>query len=442
MALIVAVLSLCSCVEYFEKEDVSSADLLQNLNLKANTSNAKFKNNWWQDYGSDELNLFVAEALRQNLTLSIAKSRVSQARADASLYNAKRYPNVDAGYSSTRSKSDGVVTSAESFSLTPSYSVDLWGVDYSLYHSYENKLVAQEYLAKAAAMTLISEVVSTWLKVKFDQQELKILQEQLELYKSLVKYQLNNFKSGASVDQDILTNQNMVNSFQTRIYQKMILIDSLKLELLYLVGRSPTDDLDIAEGNLPKLIKLPKKGLSSDLINDRPDIRSAWYDLQSADWKLQNIKLQMLPTFNIAVTFSDAALDAVLNNWTSIANTFAVNVMDWGQDFDSVDSQKAVFERSLTQYINTVFKAVVEVRNSLIQNSYLVEQIAWYEKKIKVSNALYREAVLNSEHGGDSISVVYRKINLKNDELILLREKEKLNLRRVNLYNALGGNIW
>jgi outer membrane protein TolC len=433
---------LSACSDYFSQEEIYQNQVLDSVKLEASTGNAKFKVNWWHDYDSAELNSFVEEALKQNLTLKIAKARVKEAKAKARQYDADRYPEVGLSYSSSRTNSSSGVSSSESYSLKPSYEVDLWGANYSLYKSYEHEAIAQEYMAKSAAMTLISEVVSTWLKIKFGQQQAIILHDQLDLYQNLLQYQVNNFTAGAMVDQEILANQNLVNSYQTKIYQNLIKVDGLKLELEYLLGRSPNENISISNDKMPEVIKLPKKGLSSELIYDRPDIVSAWYSLKASNWSLVSKKLQMLPTFDIAITFSDTALSSVLGNWTSIANNVAFTAMDWGRDLDGVDQSKAVFERMLSVYTDAVYKAVVDVRNQLIKNEHILEQISWSKKQLKLSEQQYKEALVNAENGGKVIDVIYKKVNVKNNELMLLNEQQQLNLYRVELYNALGGNIW
>jgi multidrug efflux system outer membrane protein len=435
--------SCCSCTTYFERENLSKDTLLEQLRLDSNTGNVKFKENWWHEYKSDQLNKFVDESLKQNLSLKISQARVKEARARADQYNANRYPIINSRYTSIKTKDNaGDVTSSEQYSFVPTYSVDLWGANYSLYQSYENKFLAQEFLAKSAAMTLISEVISTWLQIQFGLQELQILEDQFALYNNILDYQLNNYMHGVLADQDILVNQTAVNNYKTKIYQNKLRISSLKLELAYLIGRPPTDDLKITIQPLEKVISLPKKGISSDLIIDRPDIMSAWYELQASDWSLQNSKLNMLPSFNIALTFSDVALSSILSTWRSIANEVVYNGIDWGRDKADIATQKASFERSIASYLDTVYRAVVEVRNEIIKSEHLSMQIVWLEKQLKLSNSQLSEAKLNAENGGDVIGVVYKKINMQNDKLLLLRETEKINLRRIDLYNALGGNIW
>ncbi|MEE3002839.1 MAG: TolC family protein [Pseudomonadota bacterium] len=443
-SLIISLLLVTSCSNYFSKKELHQSNVTPDLHLSANTGNAKFKARWWEDYGSPELNKLVEEALAQNLTLKIAQARVKEARAKMASYNANRFPQVDLGYDYEKEKNaDGSISDDSNYFFTPTYTVDLWGANYALYKSYENKFIAQEFQAKAAAMTIISEVVSTWLKIRFGQKEYDLLNEQLHSYEGVLKYQLNNYTQGTAADQDILNNQNKIQQFTTRIYQNIIKVDGLRYELAYLIGRSPAQDIKISNKDLPPLIPLPAKGLSSDLIKDRPDIKSAWYTLIAADWDEHNSKLAMLPTFDISVKFSDVNLGSVLGSWSKIANTVTYTAMDWGRLRSGVAEKKAIVERNVATYVDTVYRAIVEVRNELIKNKHQLEQISWFENQLKLAQAKYNEAKVNAENGGgDSISVIFKLINLRNDELALVRENEKLNLRRVNLYNSLGGNVW
>ena len=432
---------LNSCSDYFIDHDDSIK--LPKLYLSSNEVQAKFDDKWWEEYGSDELNAFVKESLSKNLTLKIAKAEVKEARAIAKKYNADRYPNVGLSYTLDKEKTNGVVDYDTTYNLNPTYTLDLWGANYALYKSYENRYIAQQFEAKAAAMTIISEVVSTWLKIRFGQKEYEILNEQLNAYEKIVEYQTKNYKLGNSADQDILANKNKIHQYKIKTYQNIIKVNGLKYELAYLLGRSPAKDLNIKNGNLPNLVSLPKKGLSSDLLKDRPDIQSAWYTMIAADWSEKNSKLVMLPTFKISLEFSDAAISSMLNSWSAITSTISSNVADWGRSRASVAQREAIAEQKDTSYIDTIYKAIVEVRNELIRNEHQLMQISWFENQLKLANSEYNETKVNVENGTASpISVLFKLIDVYDDELSLMTENKNINLIRVDLYNSLGGSVW
>jgi outer membrane protein, multidrug efflux system len=439
--LLLIVFILNSCSDYFI--DHNESIKLPKLYLGSNESQVKFDDKWWEEYNSDELNAFVKESLSKNLTLKIAKAEVKEARAIAKKYNADRYPNVGLSYDFDKEKTNGVVSDDSIYSLNPTYTLDLWGANYALYKSYENKYIAQQFEAKAAAMTIISEVVSTWLKIRFGQKEYDILNEQLNAYEKIVEYQTNNYTSGNSADQGILENKNKIHQYKIKAYQNIIKVNGLKYELAYLLGRSPAKDLNIKNGSLPNLVSLPKKGLSSDLLKDRPDIQSAWYTMIAAGWSEKNSKLAMLPTFKISLEFSDAAISSMLNSWSAITSTINSNVADWGRSRASVAQGEAIAEQQEVSYIDTIYKAIVEVRNELIRNEHQLMQISWFENQLKLANSEYNETKVNVENGTASpISVLFKLIDVYDDELSLMTENKNINLIRVDLYNSLGGSVW
>ncbi|GAC1419520.1 MAG: hypothetical protein NVSMB6_21480 [Burkholderiaceae bacterium] len=60
---------------------------------------------WWKSFQDPALDALLAEALSSNQDLMVAAGRIEEARANAAVTNASRYPSVDANLSSSRSRS-------------------------------------------------------------------------------------------------------------------------------------------------------------------------------------------------------------------------------------------------------------------------------------------------------------------------------------------------
>ena len=163
----------------------------------------------------------------------------------------------------------------------------------------------------------------------------------------------------------------------------------------------------------------------------------------AAGWSEKNNKLAMLPTFKISLEFSDAAISSMLNSWSAITSTINSNVADWGRSRASVAQGEAIAEQQEVSYIDTIYKAIVEVRNELIRNEHQLMQISWFENQLKLANSEYNETKVNVENGTASpISVLFKLIDVYDDELSLMTENKNINLIRVDLYNSLGGSVW
>lgn len=59
---------------------------------------------WWRAFGDDALNRLVAQALRNNPDILIARSRVDQYRAELRAAQGDNFPTLSAGVAATRER--------------------------------------------------------------------------------------------------------------------------------------------------------------------------------------------------------------------------------------------------------------------------------------------------------------------------------------------------
>src|SRR5579862_1829069 len=87
---------------------------------------------WWREFHSDDLNLYIAQAQRANDDLRAAIARVHQADAQRRIAGAPLLPAVDAEANATRARAavpGGGYVTANTFNplVVASYELDFWG---------------------------------------------------------------------------------------------------------------------------------------------------------------------------------------------------------------------------------------------------------------------------------------------------------------------------
>ncbi len=92
---------------------------------------------WWQGFGSAQLNQLIEEAQRNNDDLAGAMARVQEADAQARIAGAALLPSLDAGATASRQRaqvSGGGPRVFNQFSpeLSASYELDFWGKNRAL----------------------------------------------------------------------------------------------------------------------------------------------------------------------------------------------------------------------------------------------------------------------------------------------------------------------
>jgi len=377
----------------------------------------------------------VQQALQDNLTIEMAAAKISSARALVGQYNAKLYPKVVNGFSE----------SAKSLSFSPlsNYSLDIWGAKYSLYQSYHNNMLAQVFSKKAASMLIISEIVGSWIQVKYITAEQAIIAKEISLQNEIIKYQLHNFAKGHIADHDVLINKQKLAQEQLVLSENNKKIDILLHQLNYLVGKSPTKAYRLnKQGNIPN-IAISRYCLSTQLLQDRPDIQAAWYEIIASHWQLQNKKLAKLPDFTISLDITKDTTTSLMSNWSvTFVKNIIYSLFDAGLQQEELLQAQAILRQKAINYTDVVFQAILDVTKQFRQESEQAKVLVWQTQQLNVAEIQYQNAIVKAKNDGLSqLAALYKLITVQEAKLSLLRQQQKLNLTRVDLYNAIGGNI-
>ena len=141
---------------------------------------------WWRQFHDNQLNAYVDQALRYNSDGLIARERVNEYQARVYAANSTLFPEVDAGLSGTRARSQSAVTGLPIHStvyrgsLTASYDVDIWGANRSAARAADASLAAQKAAAAAADLTVATSVASGYLTLLSLDEQLRVTQSTLK----------------------------------------------------------------------------------------------------------------------------------------------------------------------------------------------------------------------------------------------------------------------
>src|SRR4051812_11928260 len=156
----------CSMTSPMLKPDVATPTAWNEGAAKTGTAVSP---DWWNAYGSPELQSLVERALAGSPDLAIATERVRQAEAQVRIAGASLFPTLDLGAgSSTRTTNNdrgSLTTKASSASLSASYEIDLWGRNRAGVNAAKSSLQATAYDRDAARLTLISGVATSYFEV-------------------------------------------------------------------------------------------------------------------------------------------------------------------------------------------------------------------------------------------------------------------------------------
>lgn len=410
---------------------------------------------WWSRFGNAELDSLVETALQKSPQLGMAVASVNKSRAVAGGTSSARWPSVNVGGSSNRSRMSmsqfgmpgSIYNTLYSASATTGYELDLWGRLSDNNKSAWAQVAASELDLQAVRRTLIADVVRTWLEVRQFDGAVQLSEKTVASQKQNLEMVTDRYNSGVVTALDVhLARQALSTSKAVLVVRKSDLLRT-KRRLEILCGLYPAGK--VGNGNelseLPELVKMPA-GLPSELLQNRPDIAASEARLVAAYAQVGASRAGLFPRISLTGEAGGrtGVLSELLDNapsiWTLAAN-ISMPLLNRGQQMSQVKSAHAGVEQAEANYVRTVLSAFGEVENLLASDEFLQQQRKFVRESVaSAENALELSRDRYSRGLGTLMMVLESERRLWQSETELLGVERACRTNRVNLLLALGGS--
>lgn len=403
---------------------------------------------WWQEFNDPHLNQLINQALSDNLDLKGMFNRLEQARAVAQQRGSQRIPSVDvlAGVSSTvnESQSTGRTTTDQvSLGLSASYEVDLWGRVSATINTADLDVLAtrEDYLT--AEISLAAEVASVWYQLIEQRRQVLLLNEQVKTNEHSLEIVTFQFKGGQATASDVLQQRQSVEAAKGGRLTAESNVKVLEHQLAILIGMSPESDIIPVTTELPEYKPLPDTGLTSDLIQRRPDIRSAYYSVQAADRRVAIAIADQFPRVSLTATADTTATNVndLFKNWVANLSANLVGpIIDGGRRAAEVERTKAVYSERVNNYGQIILLSIKEVEDAIIQETQQKKLLTNLKKQLELSKQATNQIRTRYIYGAvDFLRFLTTELNHQTLQRNQLRAELELIKFRINLYRALAG---
>ncbi|WP_252178406.1 TolC family protein [Endozoicomonas sp. 4G] len=400
-------------------------------------------NLWWQSFNDPRLNILIEKALTDNFSLKAATDRLHQARAVARQSGAASVPSIDATFDARHSRQSSGNTDQFQIGLMASYEIDLWSrLAASEASAMFDFLASREALA-TAKITLSSEVARHWYELVTQESLIKLYDQQIEnLTRQLSVIELR-FRYGQTPAEDLLQQRQLLENLNAKRlaaeHQKQLISQQLAL----LTGTTELPSMAIPE--TPELKPLPSTGVPADLLSRRPDLKQAWFKVESQNQQLIMAEADRLPQIKLTASLlsSSSNLSSLMNDWaTTLAAGLIAPLFDGGMRKTEVERQEAALSESLNTYSQAVLEAFTEVETALTREQSEQQQLESIDKQLSL--ALKTEQFkLTRYQNGDStflevLTAQHSRLDLEQQKLI---SKGNLLAERIQLHRALAGDL-
>ena len=402
----------------------------------------------WQQVMTDpQLQAYINEALTNSWDIKIAAARVLQAEAAARVTRSRYMPTVSAEAEWNKNGADGKEQDFQSvYGTMALYELDLWGNIRRANEAAIARLLATEAAQRTVRQTLVADVATAYLGLLELDHELEISQRTYDVRMKSLALTQSREEGGVTSMQDVYQAQILVATAEATIADTHRRIEQKENELSILLGRTPGSPLARGDGFLQQnLDVMVPPGLPSDLLDRRPDIRSAEEQLIAVNASIGQAKAAFFPNVTLtglygyqSVEFSDL-FKSPSKVW-QFGPSVSLPIFTGGALKGRLKFAKASFDEALAQYQKTVQNSFREVSDSLIAYQRTQEIRARQEKRTQANRSATALSNVRYEGGVTSyLEVLYNEQDLFTAELTLAQVRLNELLSVVALYRSLGG---
>jgi outer membrane protein, multidrug efflux system len=406
---------------------------------------------WWEVFQDEELQKLIRTALQQNYDVQIAAARILQAQAQLGITRADQLPSITAGASAIdqRSPQSKVIpafnSSANQVSLSLAWELDFWGKYRRSTEAARANLLASEWARQEVISTLVANVASAYFQLRELDLELEISKgtlvsrkDSLKLTQLLADHGATSLLDVRQAEQLVFTAAEQVPDLERRIEQQENFISTL-------LGKNPGA---VARGR--KLTEQPHApevpaGLTSALLERRPDIRQAEQQLIAFNARIGVAKAAYFPQINLTADagYQSSALTSLfqgpLGLW-SFGGALTQPIFEGGRLRNNVRLSEAQKKEAVLVYQQTIQQAFREVSDSLV--AYRKNQEFRKQQELLTNSAQDAAHLSDVRYQGGATSyleVLTNQTNYFSAELNLAQARLNELLALVGLYKALGG---
>jgi len=402
----------------------------------------------WQRFFADaRLRGLIEQSLVNNRDLRIAIANIEQARAQFRITRADRLPTVGLAVTGQRQTTgeDQPIDSIYQAGLSVSaFELDLFGRVKNLSDAALAQYLSTEEARKSTQISLVASVANAYLTLLADEELLRITQQTLETRQESFRLINLRFENGVSSRFELQQARSLVETALATLAatqrQRAQDINLLTLLVGAPIGDSPAGTT-LAQTELPDL----PAGLPSDLLSNRPDIRSAEQGLVAANANIGAARANFFPRITLTGSVGSASTElSGLFKSGSYGWTFApqavLPIFDYGRNTAVLGSARAQADIAVAQYERSIQTAFREVADALAGQSTFSEQLRAQRAVAEAEADRFNLADLRYKNGAASY------LDLLDAQRSLFQAQQaaiSANLQRlqnqVTLYRVLGG---
>ena len=406
---------------------------------------------WWTVFNDPILTSLEERALKSNLDLRTALSKIEQARANRQSASGSRLPSVSVTASASgarTSKRDGAdVTHGNTAEFDVSWEPDFFGRLRKNVDAYGVDIQTAQENLRATMVTLTAEVALDYVSLRSYQAQIAVTQSNLTKYRDTYEMTVAKRDSGLASELDVQQALENVQSTEATIPSLETNLQQTKSALAILLAEQP-GVLNAELSDVKPIPVIPREvalGIPGDLIRRRPDVKSAERQVAAQMLRVGVAKANLFPTFTLSGAFTFSAQN-LLNVLTPAS--FGATVLGAAQQAilnrrslkAQVKLQNALLDQYEASYDSTLLGGVRDVENSLdafgqdqVRRKSLTSASVSAEQSAAMARELYASGLR------DFLTVLDSERTMLTVQNNLVQTDASVASDLIQIYKAMGG---
>jgi outer membrane protein, multidrug efflux system len=408
-----------------QAEFINTADTITNLK-------------WFDLFKDTVLKALMDTAIKRNYNLANAALRIEQSRANYSNSKADLLP--DFSYFARARNRDPQANSFSALGIA-TWEIDVWGKLRRAKRAAYSELLASQEGMKTVLTTLISDVATYYFLLRDYDYRLKVSEQIVQSRQ--VYYELINarFKGGDVSELDVLQADQQLSFAKATVQSIKRQLAFTERSLNILLGQMPQAIARGLENAAQPDFPVIPSGLPSSILENRPDVRQAEYNLMAETERIGVAIGQRLPAFSLTGILGVASPQLSNFALTSSASASLLGpIFNFGKNKRRVTIQRKEAEIAGNRFLNVYISALGEVEGSLVSVQTYKEEYDARKHQAEVAN---KSLMLSKERYSNGytnyLEVLIAEGIALDSELQASATRGQQLSAYVQLYRALGG---
>ena len=399
---------------------------------------------WWQAFGSLELNQLFDELEQQNFDLKTASITLAQAKSVYAQQRSQNWPTLDAGINNRNGLNfdNGTHSQSDGLNFSAGYEIDLWGQRNAENNSAAMALLAQQQSYRSTLLQLRAQLTQSYFNTLALRDRVTIAQQNLTASADLFNLIKIRFEAGSASRIELDQQRNVLLNSQAQLHALQRNNITSERTLAVLLGRTSIATANIngafSQLQTPDIAPLQPAAL----LEARPDIAIAEAYLREQEANVFAQRKKRWPRLTLSADINLSDLADLSQGWSgSLVEGLTMPIFNAGKIKQQIAYAEGSLEKAQLSYQYTVLQAFSDTLETLSEWQYQNTLHPIREQELSNNQRLYSLARLRYDAGDtDFLTLLAAQRSWFNARDSHIQAQNQRLQAAVNVYRAMGND--